>query len=75
MSTPMHHREIIEAEAIHREDALLRIAELVKRYGITHADLAAALPNLFLARSVEVDRPKANLFDPFLTYAEPASGT
>ena len=61
----MNHREIIEAEAIHREDALLRIAELVKRYGITRADLAAALPNLFPAGSVEVDRQKAKLFDPF----------
>lgn len=65
MNKPMNHREIIEAEAIHREDALLRIAELVKRYGITPADLATALPNLFPAGSVEVDRPMAKLFDPF----------
>lgn len=39
----MNDREMIEA--LHREDALLRITELVKRYGITRAGLAAALPN------------------------------
>ena len=61
----MNHREIIEAEAIHRQDALLRIAELVKRYGITRADLAAALPDLFPAGSSDIDRPKAKPFDPF----------
>ena len=45
MNKPMNHTEIIEAEEIHREDALLRIAELIKRYGVALADFVAALPD------------------------------
>ena len=61
----MDSREIIEAEAIHREEALMRIAELVKRHGITRADLLATLPDLMSSGSVDGDRPGAKLFDPF----------
>ena len=60
----MNSREIIEAEAIHRQDALQRIAELVKRHGITQSDLLSILPNPMSGGSVGDDRAKSKLFDP-----------
>ncbi len=54
----MHNRELIEAEAIHKESALQTIAALIRRYAITEAELIAT------SRAASNDDPKAIAFDP-----------
>lgn len=64
MGKIMKNLEIEEAEGIHKEEALRRISAMIKRYGITLADLQEALPDLAygaMGRSL----PEAKLFDPF----------
>lgn len=61
----MDSREIIEAEAIHKDDARLRIAELVKRHDITRADLLPILPDFMFSGAAEGYSSGADLFDPF----------
>jgi hypothetical protein len=61
----MNQKEIIEAEAILKEDALRRIAAMVNRYKITQADLATVLPDVPIRAPCGDHTPKARLFDPF----------
>ena len=60
----MNPLELQEAEAIHREEALRRIAALVKRYGITPAELFQIAEG---AQSGAADKAlhEAKRFDPF----------
>ncbi|WP_146107695.1 hypothetical protein [Porphyrobacter sp. HT-58-2] len=61
----MNDKEIMEAEAIHKEDALRRIAAMVNRYQITKADLAAILPDVMTCAPGDNQAPKSKLFVPF----------
>lgn len=54
----MHNRELIEAEAIHKESALQTIAALIRRYAITEAELVET------SRAADNDDPKTIAFDP-----------
>ena len=60
----LNEKELREAEAIHREDALRRIAALVRRYELTQDEV------LQIWADGEVKQPRkalppAKLFDPF----------
>ncbi len=61
----INSKELLEAEAIQREDALKRIAALVRRYELTQAEVLqiwAGDPSAALARK---SLPEAKRFDPF----------
>lgn len=60
----MNYHEVAEAEAIQKEEALRRISAMIKRYGITSADLRAILPDL-VGEVAGKSQPEARLFDPF----------
>jgi RecA-family ATPase len=60
----MNFQELQEAEAIHREEALRRIAALVKRYGITPAELLRIAEGAQSGAAGKV-LPEAKRFDHF----------
>jgi len=60
----MKHLEIEEAEGIHKEEALRRISAMIKRYGITLADLREIFPDMAYG-TMGRSSPEAKLFDPF----------
>lgn len=61
----MRREEIIEAEVIHREDALRRIAAMIARYNLTPAEILALFPEGKRAAAAGRDAPKSKPFDPF----------
>jgi RecA-family ATPase len=60
----MKNLEIEEAEGIHKEEALRRISAMIKRYGITLADLREILPDAAYG-AIGRTSPESKLFDPF----------
>lgn len=54
-----------EYEAIQREEALKRIQSLMKRYGITAADLVSLLPPEIEQAVASSEQPTQRRFDPF----------
>lgn len=60
----MNRKELFEAEAIHREEALKRVAALVRRYELTRDEVlqiwADSPPD-----PAQESRPSARRFDPF----------
>lgn len=61
----MNSDEIAEAEAIHREEALSRIAGIIGRHNLTRAEILA-LYRGEVAAEVAGNAPTARkLFDPF----------
>jgi hypothetical protein len=61
----MNPLELQEAEAIHREEALRRIAGFVKRYGITRADLLKLAADATPDGAPRKVLPEVKRFDPF----------
>ncbi len=61
----MNPQELQEAEAIHREEALRCIAALVKRYGITPAELLQIAGDGRSDLAVGEGACGAKRFDPF----------
>ncbi len=60
----MNYRDLGEADAIQKEEALRKISAMIKRYDITAADLQAIVPGMANPASRKSLR-EAKLFDPF----------
>lgn len=57
-------KELIEAEAIHREDALKRIAAMIRRYELTQVEVLQVWGDAQPAVPANECRPRAKAFAP-----------
>lgn len=61
----MMFKDIQEAEEIFKEEALEKIAKLVKYHKLTHSDILSVFDDLPCMKKAIDDMPPSKSFDPF----------